>query len=376
MRVLQLGPFFNNHLRRWSAHAVALGCTVYAAGHVRPGKRPVDLTGLAAGVDVLPGELAYGALERQLTWLCGLLETVRPDLVHAHWLPRWGYLATASGHRSVIVTPWGSDLYLAAGADRARANRALVEAEAVLARSPHMKREMIGRGVSPTRIKEVDLGVDLDRFRPVPPPERARLKAELGLPPGPVVLSFRAAGELYNLDVVIDAFRILRGRIADAGLVLVHGDAPLAGVARASLRELADNPRIRIVGAVAHSEMPAYLGAADVGVSIPTSDGSPSSVWEALACGLPVVLSKLPQISERVGRSGAARLVEARRDDVAAALAEILSDPPLRERMAGAGRGWAVENVDERQQIMRLGQLYAATVTRSAGRSSSLPIAR
>jgi glycosyltransferase involved in cell wall biosynthesis len=202
------------------------------------------------------------------------------------------------------------------------------------------------------------------------------LKAELGLPPGPTVLSFRAGTQLYNLDVVLDAFRILRKRIADAALVLVHGDAPLAGSVRASLRGLEVDSRVQVVGHVAHSEMPKYLRAADAGVSVPSSDGSPSSVWEALACGLPVILSDLPQIEERVGRTEAARMVEPRRDAVAAALAEINAAPHLRERMARAGRDWAIENIDEHEQVERLGRAYAATVTRSAARGPSLPSAR
>jgi glycosyltransferase involved in cell wall biosynthesis len=180
------------------------------------------------------------------------------------------------------------------------------------------------------------------------------------MPSGPVVLSFRAAGELYNLDVVVDAFRLLRRRIADAALVLVNGDAPLAPSVRESLRAPEGASGIKVVGHVRHSEMPRYLRAADAGVSIPSSDGSPSSVWEALACGLPLVLSNLPQVEERVGRSEAVRLVEPRREAVASALTEIVSRPRLRRRMARAARGWAVENADEREQTERLARVFAA----------------
>jgi glycosyltransferase involved in cell wall biosynthesis len=375
MRILQLGPLYNNHLRRWSANAVALGSTVYAAGHIRPGRSPVDLDGVAVAVDVLPAELLDLGTKRQLHWLRGVVERVGPNLVQAHSLPRWGYLAALLGACPLVVTPWGSDIYLAAGEDRERADRALTEADSVLARSPHMRHELIRRGVSAERIHEVDLGVDLDRFVPAPADERARLKAELGLPPGPTVLSFRAGTQLYNLEIVLDAFRILRKRIADAALVLVHGDAPLAGSVRASLRGLEVDSRVQVVGQVAHSEMPRYLRAADVGVSVPSSDGSPSSVWEALACGLPLVLSDLPQIEERLGRSVAVRLVEPSRDAVASALAEIIGRSRLRERMAQAGRDWAIENIDEGEQIERLGRAYAATTRRSARREhEGLPL--
>jgi glycosyltransferase involved in cell wall biosynthesis len=353
MRVLQLGPLYNNHLRRWSANAVAAGAEVHAAGHVRPGRLPVDLSGVATGVEVMPRELLEDQEEAQLDWLRGAIARVRPDVVHAHWLPRWGHLATRTGHEAVVVTPWGSDLYESAGADRARADGALRGAHAVIARSGHMERELLARGAPAERVHRVDLGVDLARFHPPGKGERERLRARLGLPDGPVILSFRAGTELYNLDVVVRAAARVREHRPEATLVLVHGDAPLAGRVRDALR---DAPGVLAVGHVPHAELSAYLRAASAGVSIPRSDGSPSSVWEALACGLPVVASDLPQIEERVGASGAVRLVPPRAEAVAAALLDVLD---RREQMARAARAWAEAHADQAAQIERLARLYA-----------------
>jgi L-malate glycosyltransferase len=358
--VLQLGPLYINHLRRWAEHAAALGCTVYAAGHVRPGRRLVEFTNVAADVEVAPDSLlALGTVDH-VTWLRNLVRRLQPDVIHAHWLSKWAYFAAVAGHGPLLVTPWGSDVYLATGANRRRGDRALRGADLLLARSPHMLRELIARGADPERTPLVDLGVDLERFRPACPDERARLRDELGLPDGPVILSFRAGTPIYNLDVVLDAFRILRESVADATLVLAHGDAPVCRHVRAALHGLDGAAGVRVAGAVAHADMPKYLRAATLGISIPDSDGSPNSVWEALACGLPLVLSDLPQIDERVGRSQAVRLVERRVDAVASALYDVVADPELRGRMARAAREWAVANGDQREQIARLGRVYAA----------------
>jgi glycosyltransferase involved in cell wall biosynthesis len=363
MQVLQLGPLYNNQLRRWSAHAAALGCTVSAAGHVSPGRRPVDLAGVAEQIEFAPDGLARTDAAGHVAWLEDVFTSLGPDLVHAHWLPRWGYFATLCAPCPVVVTAWGSDVYLASGAQRTRADHALRDADQVLARSRHMRDEMVARGVPASRIRCADLGVDLARFRPAGPDEQDRLRGELGLPAGPIVLSFRAGTELYNLDVILEAFRILRTRRADVTLLLVHGDAPLAGRVRALLHELGPAGGVRSVGRVAHADMAKYMRAATVGVSIPRSDGSPSSVWEALASGLPVVLSDLPQIHEKVRGSGAVKLVEPRPDAVASALLEVMSGDS-RPRMALAARAWAQANVDERDQVARLGEVYAATVAR------------
>ena len=310
----------------------------------------MNFSGVADAVEVAPDPMYELGAEAHVSWLRSVLDRVKPDLVHAHSLSRWPYYASLARSRPLIVTPTGSDLYLATGDALRQADHAIRHADAVIALSPHMRRELLLRGVPAEHIQLADLGVDLERFSPAPEP------ADAG---PPVILSFRAGTELYNLDVVLDAFRVVRRRLPSATLVLVTGDAPLAEGVQVRLDELAGADVVQFRGHVAHAEMADYMRAATVGVSVPRSDGSPNSVWEALATGLPLVLSKLPQIEERVGASGAAVFVEPRAEAVAAALIGILEDAERRRRMANAARAWAESNVDERQQVDRLNAIYA-----------------
>ena len=197
--------------------------------------------------------------------------------------------------------------------------------------------------------------MDLERFSPAPEPVDAG---------PPVILSFRGtppSTEPYNLDLVLEAFRVVRRRLPSATLVLLHGGAPLTEQARARLDELAGDGVVHISENVPHAEMADYMRAATVGVSVPRSgvDGSPTSVWEALATGLPLVLSRTPQVEERIGGSGAAIFVEPRTEAIAAALIDVLEDPERRGEMAIRGRAWVESNLDERREIARLSEIYA-----------------
>ena len=58
LRVLQVGPLYHNHVRRWAEHAAAVGCAVDVAGHGRAGRTLVDFGGLARRLHVLPDGLA------------------------------------------------------------------------------------------------------------------------------------------------------------------------------------------------------------------------------------------------------------------------------------------------------------------------------
>jgi glycosyltransferase involved in cell wall biosynthesis len=368
LRVLQLGPLYGGHVRRWSDHAAAIGCTVYAAGHVRPGWRSVDFSGVADAVEVAPELLYDQGAEAHVSWLRSVLDRLEPDLVQAHYLLRWPYVATLAGHRPLIVTPWGWELYDAAGSDRRRADHALRHADVVITRSPHMRRELLRRGVPEERIEPADLGVDLEHFSP------AREPVDGG---PPVILSFRGTPpttELYNLDVVLDAFRLVRRRLPNATLVLLHGGAPLTEQAQVRLDELADSGVVHITEHVPHAEMVDHMRAATIGVSVPSSDGSPRSVWEAFATGLPLVLSNLPQVEERAGRSGAV-FVEPRAETIAAALVDVLEDPERLEQMASRARAWAESNVDERRERARLSEIYARAIRGRDGQSASSRLA-
>lgn len=348
MRVLQLGPLYNGHLRRWSEHAAGFGWEVHAAGHVSPGRRQVDLGGLAAAVHVLPPSADRGR------WLAEVIESVEPDLVQAHFLTGWVHTAATIDSPPVLATPWGSDLYLAAGGQRVRADAALAGADRVIARSPHMRRELIARGVAEAAIADVDLGVDLERFRPPAEPATE-----------PRLLSFRAGTGLYNLHMAVDALARVRERRAGTELVLARGDAPAAP-------ELADRlgrPGVRDLGPVEHREIPRLMRGAAAGISIPSSDGSPSSVWEALACGLPLVVSNLPQVRERLEGCAAVRFVEPEAEEVAAALLGLLTAD--RAALSVAARGWAVANAGRREQSVRLERVYAAMAGSATGARGS-----
>jgi glycosyltransferase involved in cell wall biosynthesis len=210
---------------------------------------------------------------------------------------------------------------------------------------------MIARGADPARCGEIDLGVDLELFRPGGEPE-----AGVG---GPVIFSFRGGLLVYNIPVLVEAFARLRRRVPDARLVVATGAAALAADVEAALERPDLEGAMEVLGDVPHADMPRRFRAADVGISVPSSDGGPRSVWEALACGLPLVLSDLPQLRDRLGEDAGATFVSVDPDAIARTLEQLLCDAPRRQAMAQAGREWAIANVDRREHVARLGRLYA-----------------
>jgi glycosyltransferase involved in cell wall biosynthesis len=365
--VLQLGPLYSIHLRRWAENAAAVGYRVHIAGHVASGTRAATFEDLAESVHAAPQSRRPLTTVSWALWLRRLLERLRPSVVHAHQLQVWGLYAALAGARPVVLSAWGSDVYLASRYARTLSRLAIRRADKLLAPSPHLISTLVDRGAPEKRCSVVDLGVDLDAFSPVAGNDRDQVRAELGLGDGPIVFSFRGGFSAYNLPIVVEAFIRLQRRVPEARLLVAYGGATPAGATRRALERPELAGAVHVLGEVAHEDMPRYFGATTVGLSIPSSDGSPRSVWEAMACAVPVVVSDLPQLRQRLGESGAAKLVPVDAAEVAAALEELILNDEEAYSIGLAGREWAVANVDRREHLARLGRAYAeVTAPKSA----------
>ncbi len=355
--VLHLGPLHSVHTRRWAENARDLGYAVHVAGELRPGADPV-IGDAAESVHVAPGAVTGLNIAMRVPWLRRLANRLHPELVHAHLPPLWGIAATLAGTGPRLVSAWGSEVYLAPWRLRVRSRVALRRASLVSAPSPDLCRAVIAAGARPDRCVQIDIGIDLESFSPGEAP--AGLLEYLALDPGPIVLSFRGGSPTYRLPVVVDAFRRLRAVVPSVRLVMIAERSALPPEVLAALESRNLGGSFAIHPPVSHAELPKLFRAASVGVSVPSSDGSPQSVWEGLACGLPMVLSDLPQIHER-DLEGAARLVPADPAAIASALAETIRDPDPGANRARA-RNWACANVDRAAELERLDRAYRRVV--------------
>jgi glycosyltransferase involved in cell wall biosynthesis len=164
-------------------------------------------------------------------------------------------------------------------------------------------------------------------------PEERPLPPELAAVEGPVVLCFGVVRPYKGVDVLVDAFRSVKG----AELWVVG--RPL-GVDTAALDA---PPNVRFVPRyVSDAELPAYFRRADLLVLPHRSVDVSGVLFAGLAFGKPMILSDVGGFREVVEDHGAGRLVAP--GDPAAlsqAIGELLADPAERERLAGRARAAA-----------------------------------
>jgi glycosyltransferase involved in cell wall biosynthesis len=344
LRLLYIGPYNSPHLQDLAVAMRERGHVVQATGELWGGLPPSSLPehGVPVGTMTFPYVLSFRRL----------LRVFEPDVVHAHWMP-FATLAMLAGARPLVAQAWGSDVYLAGRRHRLEIRATLRRTAVAMADSADLLERLERFGPKSLRTMLVNWGVDLEAFRVPTEAERAALKAALGLGPGPVILSPRGLKDIYNPDVVVRAFARVHEAVPDARLVLKH-----AGVGELLQPGWRDAPGVTVVGYLEPDEMVDLFRAADVTVSIPSSDSSPRSVWEAMAAGSATVLSDLPWARELIDNGRHALLVKPAEEAVTAAIERLLADRELRASITAEARALVEHRRDANVELGRVEACY------------------
>ena len=222
------------------------------------------------------------------------------DLVLAGPLTDALPLAVEVAAAPVVGMAWAFDL-MAETADpevAARMRAALPAARWVHVDAEHLRGVLVGEGVPGDRVSVAPWGIDVDRFTPGhrSPALRARVGAGAE---DVVVLTTRSWEPVYAVDVVLEGFA--RARRQDPRLRLAWGgDGSQREQLRAVVRGSDASAAVVELGRLAPADVQAWLRSCDVYVSAARTDGSSLSLLEALACGVPALVTDLPTNAEWV----------------------------------------------------------------------------
>jgi glycosyltransferase involved in cell wall biosynthesis len=171
------------------------------------------------------------------------------------------------------------------------------------------------------------------------PRERAACRRELGLPEqGPLLATVGALIERKGQALTIEALALL----PEAHLVVV-GDGPDRAMLEQLARSLGLAERVHFAGSVDHAYLAAALSAADAMVLPSASEGLANAWIEALACGTPLVISEAGGAREVVTTPAAGRISVREPAAIAAAVRELVANPPARDAVAEAAARFSWE---------------------------------
>jgi glycosyltransferase involved in cell wall biosynthesis len=281
-------------------------------------------------LQVLPFFVAHTVATARIARAC--------DLVHAHWTLS-GASASAGRpvhRRPVLATLHGSDIFRVTkspvGAWLTR--QVLLRADRVMAVSRALMDPAVRLGVPPNKFVVIPDGVDTGRFTPIPSSEREDIVLFVGS-------LIERKGARHLLAAMPEVFRSL----PHYRLVLV-GDGPQEQMLKALAEDVRISDRLSFLGFQPQEEVRRWMQKARL-LALPSlEEGLGVVLLEALACGTPVVASRVDGIPEVISPEVGALVPPADPAALGAAIRRMLEDRHAWEEMSQRARERAADLYD------------------------------
>ena len=294
MRICFVADAADIHTQRWAGYFANKGDDVHIISFDEPSEdlENINLHVLrTVGTKITVLKYTINPLY-VLKQLKRLIKEIKPDIIHGHAVRDHTIIAALTGFHPFVVTAWGSDVLIYPKESKVMKYAipfTLRRADVITCDGANSKDAMIEMGIDDEKIKTIFHGIDTKKFSPSHKDEK--IVNEFGIFNSPTVISTRRMGPIHDVGTLIMAVPLVLREIPDAKFIIVGG-----GEQKEYLMDLAKSLDVfyatRFVGWISNDKLPRYLASVDVYVSTSLSDsGLAASTAEAMACGLPVVIT-------------------------------------------------------------------------------------
>ena len=396
MKVLIIAPGDSLHAKRWierlHSHGVScifLDMTSEESCHPLPNIN-VYRTLHGKNHKVIMNLFSHFPLIGKLIeWLWEMVITIKllrrvileesPDLINLHWLFHPAANGVAINSKIPIVsTPWGSDLLVPEYQGRGikslfrlfhkfAVKNVIKNSEFFCCDAPHMKESLMEMGASEAQIEIIYFGTDVKLFSPNL--QDFNIRRHLGFPDNSLlVLSNRQLAEVYDIPTLFYAFAEAVKLDARLRLVIAGGG---------SLREFLGNLAIELkvenyvhfTGRLSDADFAIATASADIYVSTsPTDGGIAASVAEAMACEVPVIITRFGD-NEKWVKEETAGLLFASGDfqELSKCITILAGNPEFRRELGKRGREVILIENNSEIEFLKIIALYEKATTSNSG---------
>ena len=221
-----------------------------------------------------------------------IVKKIKPDIVHAHFITKFGFHGALLGFHPLVMSAWGSDVLVIPYWSKLLfyfTKFSLKKADLVFATSHDAENELISTfGIDEAKIEMIPFGVDTELFKPCKDQTIADIV---------YILSNRNFSPVYNIQTFVHAIPLAIKDNDNLKFILI-GSGPEEENIRSLVDELGVGDCVTFVGKITNDIMPEYLNSADIYVSTSLSDTTPVSVSEAMACGLSCIVTDVGGVKE------------------------------------------------------------------------------
>lgn len=281
-----------------------------------------------------------------------LTREIKPDLVHAGPIQTCAFIAVLAGASPLLTMSWGFDLMddVHKGWMWKFATKYTLKRSTFFTSDANVtKDKAVAYGMNPEKTIVFPWGVDLDHFT---------TKEERGKKGGFVLFCNRAWETRYGVDVLARAFVKVAQQRDDVRLLLLGGGSQGANLRRIFQSGVVDE-YVTYGGQVSQTDLPRWYHMADLYISPSHVDGSSVSLMEALACGLPCLVSDIPANKEWVFENENGWLFrDGDADHLAEKIVAVMNQREKLPEIGRASRSEAEKRADWKKNAAALMEVY------------------
>jgi glycosyltransferase involved in cell wall biosynthesis len=270
-----------------------------------------------------------------------LIKTIRPDIIHAHFIAKYGFHLPDLHFRPTVVSAWGDDVLILPKKSRLISwytKKVLDSTDLVYAVSRNIGEHIVSDfSIPETKVHYLPFGIDTDLFT-LRPDTGARQTNTIE------IFSNRGFFPVYDTRTLVRGFA-LAYKESPALRLTLKGEGPEENEIRQMVAGLGLDEQVTFRKKTAYADVPLDYQHADIFITTSVSDGTPVSVLEAMASGLPCIATSVGGIPEWIGHQVTGILIEpGSPEQVAEAILSIARDPRLQKRLGTAARNRILES--------------------------------
>jgi L-malate glycosyltransferase len=238
------------------------------------------------------GPFRWRHLPRLVYSLRKVIRSIKPDLIHAGPIQTCAFIAVLTGFHPILTMSWGFDLMQDVNRNiwwKIITHYTLRHSTVFISDAEITRQKAINHGMNSNRTVVFPWGVDIKHFAP--------FASRHSNTDAFILFCNRSWEPRYGVDVLVRAFVKVAQQHKDISLLLL-GSGSREDEIRQIIETSSVSKRVTFAGYIAQVELPHYYQKADLYISPSHIDGSSVSLMEALASGLPCLVSDIPANQE------------------------------------------------------------------------------
>jgi L-malate glycosyltransferase len=288
-----------------------------------------------------------------------IIKELKPDLIHAGPIQNCAFIVALSGFRPILMMSWGYDLVM--DADKSAwmrwVTRYTLKRSTFFTSDANVSRnKAVEFGMNAEKTVIFPWGTDIEHF--VPKKEERGKRAASSNPKSITLFCSRTWEAIYGVDVLVKAFVKVANLNPEVNLILLGG-----GSQGAKIRQILMNggvmERVHFGGHVPQADLPRWYHMADIYISPSHVDGSSVTLMEALASGLPCLVSDIAGNKEWIEDGVNGWLFRDRNvDDLAEKILNAIKNRKSFKKIGEAARRTAEQKADWKKNFGKLLEVY------------------